>query len=173
MRSQFLLMPIALVATMSATAQAEPYMTVEQAQAEMFPGATFTPNFVTLDQDQFNAIIKDADVVPWSRNIKAWKVSTGEWFILDQVRGKDDWITYAVAIDQDGAVKKIEILECLEHYDGIKNPAWLGQFSGRRHGAKMLDIETITGATLSSSQITGGVKRLLTTYALVLSPPSG
>lgn len=168
MRSRFLLVPAALVA--SAPAWATTYLTVEQAQKLLFPGAAFTENFVTLDQDQFNAIIKDSDVTVWSRDIKAWRASTGGWFILDQVRGRDDWISYAVAIDAAGAVKGVEILECLEKYDGITDPQWRGQFTGKKRGTSFDDVQIITGSTLSSGQIMAGVKRLLSTYALVLAP---
>jgi hypothetical protein len=171
MRSRLLLIPAALFA--SAPCVAATYMTLEQAQASMFPAATLTPNFVTLDQDQFNAIITDSDVNVWSRNIKAWRVSSGGWFIIDQVRGRDDWITYAIGISPEGAVKHIEILECLDKYDGITIPEWRAQFYGKRHGAKFDDIQIISGATLSSSQMAAGVKRILSTYALVLNPPSG
>ena len=171
MRSRLILVPAALFA--SAPALATSYMTVAEAQQALFPGATFTANFVTLDQDQFNAIIKDSDVNVWSRDIKAWKASTGGWFILDQVRGRDDWITYAVGIDASGAVKTIQILECLEKYDGITDPQWRGQFIGKRRGSRFDDIEIITGSTLSSGQIAAGVRRVLSTYALVLNPPSG
>src|SRR5258708_3566770 len=144
MRSRFLLVPIAIVA--SAPACATTYLTVEQAQKQLFPDATFTEKFVTLDQEQFNAIIKDSDVNVWTRDIKAWRASTGGWFILDQVRGRDDWISYGVAIDPNGAVKGVEILECLEKYDGITDPQWRGQFTGKRRGASFDDIQIITGS---------------------------
>src|ERR1700679_1646317 len=109
MRSQVFLIPAAIFA--SAPSVGATSLWVEEAQAAIFPGATFTPNFVKLDQEQFNAIIDDSDVNVWSRDIKAWKVSTGGWFILDQVRGRDDWITYAIGIGPNGAVKHIEVLE--------------------------------------------------------------
>jgi len=172
MRSQFMLVPAALVAA-ATPAHAKIYMELAQAQALMFPGATFEENFLTLDQDQFNAIIEDSDVNVYTRNIKAWRVSTGGWFILDQVRGKDDWISYAVAIDHKGIVRRIEILECLENWDGITLPEWRAQFYGKRHGAAFDDIGQISGATLSSGQMTAGVKRILSTHALVLTEPTG
>jgi hypothetical protein len=171
MRSQFFLIPAAIFAT--APCYAANYMTVEEAQAAMFPGATFTENFVTLDQDQFNAIIVDSDVNVWTRNIKAWRASTGGWFILDQVRGRDDWITYALGIDEKGVVKHLEILECLDKYDGITTPEWRSQFYGKRHGSRFDDIDIISGSTLSSSQMAAGVKRLMSTWALVLNAPAG
>jgi len=171
MRSRFLLVPAAIFA--SAPSVAATYLTVEQAQAAMFPGAEFTPNFVKLDQEQFNAIITDSDVNVWNRDIKAWRVSTGGWFIIDQVRGRDDWITYAIGISAQGVVKHVEVLECLDKYDGITEPEWRAQFYGKQHGAKFDDVQIISGSTLSSSQLAAGVKRILSTYALVLNPPSG
>jgi hypothetical protein len=170
MRSRLILIPAALFA--AAPCVAATYMTVEQAQAAMFPDATFTPHFVTLDQDQFNAVITDSDVNVWNRDIKAWRVSTGGWFIVDQVRGRDDWISYAIGVDAKGAVRHIEVLECLDKYDGITQADWRAQFYGKRHGSPFDDIEIISGATLSSSQMAAGVKRIMSTLALVLDPPA-
>lgn len=172
MRSQFLLIPIALCA--AAPCPAANYMTVEQAQAAMFPDATFTPSFVKLDDRQADRIIVDARANVLNRDIKAWKVSTGGWFILDQVLGRDDWISYAVGITAQGKIKQIEILECLDKYDGITRPEWRAQFYGKHHGSNLTEIDSISGSTLSSSQMTAGVRRILSTYALVLEPaPSG
>jgi hypothetical protein len=170
MRSQLILLPAAMFA--SAPCFAAAYMTVEQAQASMFPGATFTANFVKLDSRQIGTVMKDSGVSIWTTDIKAWRVSTGGWFIIDQVRGRDDWISYAVAITPEGTVKQIEILECLDGYAGITQPDWLAQFRGKHHG-NSFDVELITGATLSSSGVAEGVKRVMSTYALVLKPGSG
>ncbi len=171
MRVQFLLIPAAIIA--SAPVQAKVYMDVAQAQQLMYPGETFQERFVTLDQSQFNAIIKDSDVNIYNRNVKAWRASNGDWFIIDQVRGKDDWISYAVAITAAGIVKRVEILECLEKYDGITVPDWRAQFHGKKHGARFDDIGMISGSTLSSGQMLSGVKRLLSTHAIVLSDGAG
>ena len=174
MRSQFLLVPVAIVAGVATTpAQAEVYMTVDQAQKAMFPDASFTEHFIELDQDQYNAIIDDSNVVPYSRKVRAWRVSTGGWFIIDQVRGKDDWVSYAISFDANGAVKHIEVLECLEHYDGIRNPGWLSQFYGRKHGTPNGGVQIISGSTLSSGQMMEGVKRLISTVSLILSTDPG
>jgi hypothetical protein len=171
MRSRLLLVPVAIVASAAApTVSAKVYMDVAQAKALMFPGASFTEHFLTLNQAQFNAIINDSNVEVYSRQIKAWQSSTGGWFILDQVRGKDDWITYAIGIDAKGVVQHVEVLECLDNYDGITSAAWRAQFYGKRHGANFDDIQMISGATLSSEQLTAGVKRVLSTLALVLEP---
>jgi Na+-translocating ferredoxin:NAD+ oxidoreductase RnfG subunit len=102
-----------------------------------------------------------------------WKSSTGGWFIADQVVGKHDFIPFALALDEHGAVKDVEILEYRETYgDQVRNANWRAQFTGKTHGAPLKigdDIKNISGATLSSRHITDGVKRLLATYALVLA----
>jgi hypothetical protein len=170
MRSQLLLVPAAVVAAVATPATAKVYMDVAAAQQLLFPGATFSQDFVTLDQNEFNAVIKDSDINVYSRDIKAWRVSTGGWFIVDQVRGKDDWISYAIAVDAQGVVRNIEILECLDNYSGITLPAWRAQFYGKKRGSRFDDIQIISGSTLSSSQIAAGVKRVLSTIKVVLEP---
>lgn len=172
MRSKLLLFPAALIATapVCSPAWAEYYLTLEQAQNLLFPGASFTPAFVTLGDSDREIITDDSQVTVWSREIKVWKVSTGGWFFIDQVLGRDDWISYAVALDAHGAVTGIEILECLEKYDQITLPAWRKQFISKGH--KKMDvagIKSISGVTLSCDHVAEGVKRILSTYALVIN----
>lgn len=176
MRSRFLLVPAyALVA--AAPAHATVYLSVEQAQALMFPGAALSPEVITLTPEQMKAIEKDSGVNVLSPNLKVWRASTGGWFIADQVVGKHEFITFALAIDAQGAVRDVEILEYRETFgDQVRNAAWRAQFTGKTHGAPLKlgnDIKNISGATLSSRHITDGVKRLLATYALVLAPAHG
>jgi len=172
MQSRLLLIPVAAL-VVAAPVHATVYLSVEQAQALMFPGATFTSVPVTLTPEQMKAIEKDSDVNVLSPQLKVWKSSTGGWFIADQVVGKHDFIPFAVALDEHGAVKDVEILEYRETYgDQVRNANWRAQFTGKTHGAPLKvgdDIKNISGATLSSRHITDGVKRLLSTYALVLA----
>jgi hypothetical protein len=170
MQARFLLVPLATVAIVS-PACATVYLSVEQAQRLMFPGATFTPQFRELTPEQASAIERASGVSVGNRNLRIWRVSTGGWFIVDEVVGKHEYIPFALALDDDGGVKSIEILEYRETYGGeIRNAAWRGQFQGKRYGASLklnADIQNISGATLSSRHITDGVKRLLATYALI------
>jgi hypothetical protein len=46
-----------------------------------------------------------------NRTLTVWRVSTGGWFIVDQVIGRHDNIPYALALEADGGVRGIEILE--------------------------------------------------------------
>jgi Na+-translocating ferredoxin:NAD+ oxidoreductase RnfG subunit len=131
----------------------------------MFPGATMTADFQTLSDAQVSAIEKSTDTSVLTRQLRAWKASTGGWFIADQVVGKHDYIPFAVALDQTGAVKGVEILEYREAYGGdVANLKWLSQFSGKTHESQLKltkDIQNISGATLSSKHITDGVRRLV------------
>src|SRR5690242_4022977 len=107
MRFELLFLPAIVV---SAPAAAEDFLTVPQAQALIFPNATLTPSDFVLSDAQIATLKKETGVPLWRRQIKLWKVSTGGWFFLDQVIGRDDRVTYAVGLDAQGAVKGIEIL---------------------------------------------------------------
>ena len=172
MRAAFSLVPFATLALVE-PAHAVVYMSLEQAQTMMFPGATLTPDFRTLSKEQASAIKKASGVAVRNRDLKIWRVSTGGWFIADQVVGKHEYIPIALGLDAGGALKAVEILEYREAYgDQVRNPAWRGQFTGKKHGATLTltkDIQNISGATLSSRHITDGIKRLLASYALAVA----
>lgn len=173
MRARFLLIPVASV-VVSAPALATTYLSVEQAQQVLFPEETLTRDFRTLTGDQVKAIEKSSGVNVLTRDLRAWRAPTGGWFIADQVVGKHEFIPFALALDRDGAVKGVEILEYREAYgDQIRQAAWRAQFLGKRNGAPLRltgDIQNISGATLSCRHVTDGIKRLLATYAIVLAP---
>jgi hypothetical protein len=163
----------AAAGTLAPAAYAAVYLTAEQAQAAMFPGAAFSPEFLTLSDAQVAAIQKQSGQRVANRQLKAWKVSTGGWFIVDQVIGKHEFITYAVGLDAAGAVKQVEILEYRESYgDQVRGAAWRAQFVGKKASAPPRlggDIKNISGATLSSKHVTDGVRRILATHAVALA----
>ena len=179
MRWEFFMIPAVALSGMLAIAGAY-YLTLGQAQNLLFPGATFTKDFHTLTDSQINQIVSEVDVKVWNRKLRIWQVSTGGWFIIDQVKGKDDWVSYALGLDETGAVTGIEILECWEQYNQIRLPEWRAQFMGARHGEFIgtrygrmqegSEIQTITGTTLSSVHITEGITRLLATFAVIIAP---
>ena len=173
MRHHLLMVPAALVA--AAPAMAESFLTVEKAQALLFPGATFTPADFVLSEAQVDQIIKASGATVFRSKVKAWKVSTGGWFFLDQVPGRDDRITYAIGLDKDGAVVAMEVMICETQYCGVRSQKWLGQFTGKAHTESDLatEITGISGTTLSADHITEGVKRMLATYALVVASKTG
>ena len=172
MRAKFLLLPLEAIVVFAGPAFATVYLTIEQAQSLLFPGATFQPAPVTLTDEQVKAIERASGVHVLSKQLKVWRVSTGGWFIADEVVGKHEFIPFAVALDDQGAVKGVEILEYREAYgDQIRNANWRQQFVGRQPGVRLRlekDVRNISGATLSCKHVTDGVTRLLATYEIVL-----
>jgi hypothetical protein len=172
MKRRVLLLSSAILVTASA-ARATVFLTAAQAQALMFPGETLQPSFRKLTAEQKAAIRRDSGESPLSDELKVWRSRNGGWFIIDEVVGKHEYITYAVSLDATGGVKDIEVLDYRETYGyEIREPAWRAQFTGKHHGAKLKlgdDIHNISGATLSCKHITDGVRRLLATYAIVLA----
>ena len=146
-------LPVALVAP-AIPAHATQYLTVEQAQRALFPEA-------------------DAFVPAAPGDPRAWRAARGGamlgTFVVDEVIGKHERITYAVGIAADGSVRGVEILDYREPRGGeVRDPRWLAQFAGKRDGAPLTleeDIQNISGATLSCRHVTEGVKRLLARYA--------
>jgi hypothetical protein len=153
-------------------ADAKNYFTIEQAQKSIFPNISFLKSPIVLTSEQQNKM-RDASSVklPFdSSNI--WKGNDGSWFIVDQVVGKHEFITYAVGINTAGSIKDIEILEYNESYGyEIKEKSWLKQFFGKTNANPIklnTDIDNISGATLSCKHLSDGIKRVMTMHELVL-----
>jgi hypothetical protein len=145
-------MPAAAIMVVASPAYAAQYLSIDEARKLAFPSAT---NFT--------------EVQPG----RVWKAEAGGrvagLFILDRVIGKHLYIDYAVALTPSGAVHRVEILQYRESYGGeINNQSWLAQFVGKTSGSSLRindDIRNISGATLSSTHVTEGVKRVLAAYA--------
>ncbi len=156
-------------------AHAKVYLSVEQAQHAMFGDAAMTQAPVVLTDDQQDKLHDASSVSLKFDGHRIWKVAGGGWFVVDQVVGKHEMITYAVGIDAAGKVKDVEILEYLESYGyEVADESWRRQFVGKTADAPLKlnkDITNISGATLSSKHITDGVKRVMTMYDLALKLP--
>jgi Na+-translocating ferredoxin:NAD+ oxidoreductase RnfG subunit len=173
-----IIIPPAIVITAGAIpCYATTYLTVEQVQKVCFPDATsFLPADVKLTSREMKAIEKESGVRVRLASQKVWRaMADGKflgWLIQDEVLGKHEFINWALALNADGTVKQIEILDYRETYGyQIREEKWRQQFYGKQHGAKFKlddDIKNISGATLSCRHITDGVKRLLSLYELVL-----
>src|SRR5262249_28254387 len=86
MKARFLLLPVAAI-TVASPVHATVYLSVEQAQEVLFPSASFTPDARTLTGAQASAIEKASGVSVRNRKLNLWRVSTGGWFIADEVVG--------------------------------------------------------------------------------------
>ena len=171
MRTSWLIAPAVLAA--STSGYATTYLTVEQAQTALFPGAALTPAPFTLTPEQRAVIEKKSGVRVRTAEVRAWRVANGGWFLVDEVLGKHEFITYAVGLDAGGAVLGVEIMDYRETYGyAVREAQWRKQFAGKtaRSALKLDDdIRNLSGATLSSRHITDGVKRLLATHAIALA----
>ncbi len=168
---QWIILPAALISAPLPT-HAVQYLSIAAAQQAVFPGATLTAADRRLTEAQHKAIQAASGVRGRLRQVKLWRVEGGGWFMVDEVIGKHEFITYALGLNADGSVRRIEVLDYREHYGAeVRDEKWRNQFSGKTHGAKLKlngDIKNISGATLSCRHLTDGVKRLLALHDLVL-----
>lgn len=161
---------VAVAATaLPLTAYAVDYMTPQQAQQALFPQADrFEVREIKLDAAQIQAMATRYGVPARSAQ---WKVleatQAGKrlgWLVIDNVVGKFELITYAVGIAADGSVKQVEILSYRESHGGeVRLPAWRQQFVGKTAQSPIKvgsDIANISGATLSCTHLTEGIKRI-------------
>ena len=168
MKAEFAFVALPVSALIAPSAFAVRYLTVEQAQEAIFPSKSFTATPVKLTGIQRKAVEQASGVRVLHDEQQVWRVSGGGWFIVDEVVGKHEFITYAAGLTADGSVKQIEIMDYRETYGGqIRDPKWRVQFVGKTSKSKLKldsDIKNISGATLSCRHITDGVKRLLAFY---------
>ena len=157
-----------------ASAFAVDYLSAEQAAKLMFPDADgFDTRSVALDAAQLQQL--EAQGVRgrsanWAVRV-ARRGNTALGFVVtDDVIGKFELISYAVGVALDGTVKQVEILAYREsHGFEIRLPAWRKQFVGKGGAATLRvgeDIANISGATLSCTHVTDGVRRIVAIVAL-------
>ena len=160
-------------------AVAADYLSVEGAQKALFPQAErFTEVVLALSAAQHDRVAALAGPQPPHRSLRAWRALHGDQLLgfvfIDEVIGKEDFITYAVGIDPQGRLSAPEVLAYRESHGGeIRNEAWRRQFAGR-HGLDELrvqtDIKNIAGATLSCEHVTEGVRWLTALWQVALQP---
>src|SRR4029453_12177407 len=172
MKSEFFFVALPISALVAPSVFAVQYLNIEQAQKAVFPGKTFSPPPVKLTSSQRKAIEAAGGVRVLRDEQQVWRVGGGGWFIVDEVVGKHEYITYAIGLNPDGSVKEIEIMDYRETYGGqIRDQKWRAQFAGKSSKSTLKldsDIKNISGATLSCRHITDGVKRLLAFYEIAL-----
>lgn len=175
-RLQLLTVASASVLVGSTSGYAVTYFTPEQVQAALFPGVALTPVPRTLTAAEAVAVEKASGVRVRKKELRVWRAPEGGVLLIDDVLGKHEFITYAVALTSAGAVRQIEIMDYRESYGyQIRDDAWRAQFAGKTASAPLKldeDIKNISGATLSCRHLADGVKRLLATYDVALKKSS-
>lgn len=160
---------VTLLALASSSAFATQYLSVEQAQQVIFAEANaFKTSTLQLTLEQMHQVEKLAGLP--ARSV-AWRVIAAYkdekllgYIVLDDVIGKFELISYAVGLQPDASVRQVEILTYREsHGLEIKNANWRKQFVGKSAAAGLSvgdGIANISGATLSCSHVTDGVRRI-------------
>jgi Na+-translocating ferredoxin:NAD+ oxidoreductase RnfG subunit len=153
-----------------APAFATQYLSVEQAQKLMFPDATaFRAQEIALTTADMQQVQKLSGLPARSVNWRVVGAYSGDkllgYMVLDDVIGKFELISYAVGMNPDATVRQVEILAYRESHGGeIRLPAWRRQFVGKSASGGALSIgdgiTNISGATLSSTHVTDGVRRI-------------
>lgn len=136
----------------------------------MFPSATaFQSSNLRLSNEQMQQIEKLSGIPTRSVDWRVFTAYRGDellgYVVLDDVIGKFELISYAVALHPNASIKQVEILTYREsHGFEIKSPAWRKQFvdkNAQSGGLKIGEgIANISGATLSCTHVTDGVRRI-------------
>ena len=163
-------LPLPVLLTLGVSASATQYATPEEAALRCFPEATaFNENTLQLSPDELRAVAQAAGLPARSA---AWRTMTAMKgdaplgiVVFDAVLGKFELIDYAVGLGIDGKVRNVEIMAYREsHGYEVRLPAWRKQFVGKGVEARLRvseDIANISGATLSSTSVTDGVRRIV------------
>jgi len=169
------LLPLTIVV---APSHAVDYLTVQQAQQLLFSHASaFIEQSMVLTDAQRDLIRERAGVRQRQAIQPLWRVESdmGEllgWFLLDEVIGKHEFISYALAISAAGEVLGLEIMSYREtHGDQVREQGWRAGFNGKTLADPLRlgrDVPNISGATLSCRNVLDGVRRLLVLHDLVL-----
>lgn len=146
------------------------YLTREEALKAAFPQADkISKKIIRLNKEQKKIIAQKSNQ---SINFSYKSVYIAEkngnllgYAIIDHVKGKAKFIKYLVAIDPEGTIKGIEILTYSETQGAeIRYKSFRKQFIGKRGKDPLrlgVDIDTITGATISCRSITDGVRKIM------------
>jgi Na+-translocating ferredoxin:NAD+ oxidoreductase RnfG subunit len=165
---ELIILGLSLTAPITQTVRAEVYFNEDQVVKSIFPQGKFTSRWIELSSEQINLIEKASGESVRDKKVRVWQGADGEMVFIDRVVGKHDFITYAVGIDKEGKVKKVEVMEYRETYGHeVRRPEWREQFTGKNLADPLKlnkDIKNISGATLSSAHLTAGVRRILHTY---------
>lgn len=159
---------IATAALAPASAFAVDYLSVEQAARLMFPDADhFDEQHVALDAAAIRSIGGQGIGSPkavWPVQVARRGGQALGYVVRDEVIGKFERISFAVGFGLDGAIRQVEVLSYRESHGGeVRLPAWRRQFVGKTSASALRvgdDIANISGATLSCTHLTDGVRRI-------------
>lgn len=171
----------ALALTFASTANAEGiYLTEAQLEAKLFPEAPRAEaQTLTLTDAEAAQVSRLYGYRIDGRSYRAITVSDatgvkGTIFILD-VMGQNSPITFGVGVTADGTIRGVEVVAYREpRGEEIRNPRFLRQLEGkslRDRVALGVDVDAITGATISSRSATFAARKALAIAAVLHARP--
>jgi hypothetical protein len=156
----------------------EVHLTLAEALALCFPGATIERGTAYLTEDQLARAqalarepIEGAVVHPYRAVRDGVKVGTA-WVDVHRVRSLRE--TVLVALGPDQRVLRVELLAFGEPEEYVPRGSWYGQFEGRALDDELdlrRGIRGITGATLTARATTAAVRRVLAVQRVLDGPP--
>jgi len=172
-----LVLPLSLMALAALPARATVFHAKDEALALAFPGADRVESRRFILTDAQKAEVEKLARAPLESQL--WTVYVGwrdtellGYAVIDTQIMRTLPATFMVVLTPAGEVRRIEVLAFHEPPEYMPTARWTQQFAGR-----MLDedlalragIQGITGATLSATALTTGVRRILALHK-VLGP---
>ncbi len=152
------------------------YQTEEEALKKMLPDADhFDTREIALTADQQ---LKAEQIAGKSFNDSHFRVNIGMkgerligYTFPIEVVGKERPITLLIGVTPDGAILSVEVLIYRESKGSeVRYPRFMAQFLGKKKDDPLRmgeDIQSISGATLSSRGVTYGVRKALALFEVV------
>lgn len=179
MFSRVLWIVFAFIIGFAPLSHADVPMTDDAALKLAFPEAeSFEKKLVALTADERATIAKKLDGQDAPRIFKYWIAkahgSVIGHAVIDDARGKEQPITYLVAVDARLVIRSVEILAYRESRGGeIRQADWRAQFKAKSAASPLrigTDIRNIAGATISCRSLTDGVRKQIACLSTLLKP---
>jgi hypothetical protein len=150
-------------------------ITVEEALALAFPGATTERQTLFLSGEQRDRVAEDSGAEVTSLLATRYVAKGGDgavrgWAYLDTHRVRTLPETVMVVLDADGMVRRVEVVTFREPLEYMPRRGWYEQYEGQILNddlALKRDIRPVTGATLTARSTTEAVRRVLALHALM------
>ena len=176
-KTAFLVIALVLAAWPPAS-PAKVFLTVEEALELAFPGCEIERRTVFLTEEQLERARKLAGVEIESALAYPYDATCGGeasgTAYLDKHRVRTMPEVLMVAVDAEGRVRRIEILDFSEPEDYIPRKVWYEQFDAHALAPELdlkREIRGVTGATLTARATTEAVRRVLALHQVLQEEP--
>ncbi len=164
-----------IAAVLPATAPATVFHAKDEALALAFPGSDLVEDRTFILTNEQKATVERRAHAPLESQL--WTVYVGwhgdellGYAVIDTHTVRTLPETAMIVLSPAGEVRRVEILAFYEPPEYLPSERWRHQFDGRHldDDVKLgAGIQGITGATLSATALTAGVRRVLALYAVL------